>query len=187
MKEMEKLKEQVEEKIKTITEQGVQGSNLEVLGKLVDIHKDLKEVEHWENEDGGKAMYRGEYGNRGYGEGYSEGGYGARGNYREGEYEEGNYGRRGNYREGYSEGNYGRRMRDSRGRYKGQEMIDEMDRRYSNYSEGREQYGAEGKSLEELEYMMDAVYDFIKMLKQDVRSQKEMQIIDKGLKKLENV
>ena len=171
--DIERLKKEVEKKIDSLVEQGITSTaTIDALDKLVDMDKDISEIMKME-----KYKYQGEYG--------EYGNYGR--NYMEGEYNEGNYGRRGNYREGYQEGNYGRRMRDSRGRFKGHEMIDEMDRRYSNYSEGREQYGAEGKSIEELEYMMDAVYDFIKMLKQDVRSQKEMQIIDKGIKKLENV
>ena len=166
----ERVIKEVDKKIDTLVEQGLTSTaTIDALDKLVDMKKDLMEIEKME-----KHKYQGEYGEYG--------------NYMEGNYSEGGYGRRGNYREGnYNEGNYGRRMRDSRGRYRGHEMLDEMDRRYSNYSEGREQYGAEGKSIEELEYMMDAVYDFIKMLKQDVRSQKEMQIIDKGIKKLENV
>ena len=169
----ERVIKEVDKKIDTLVEQGLTSTaTIDALDKLVDMKKDLMEIEKME-----KYKYQGEYG--------EYGNYGR--NYMEGEYNEGNYGRRGNYRGEYQDGNYGRRMRDSRGRFKGHEMIDEMDRRYSNYSEGREQYGAEGKSIEELEYMMDAVYDFIKMLKQDVRSQKEMQIIDKGIKKLENV
>lgn len=181
MKEMEKLKEQVEEKIKTITEQGVQGSNLEVLGKLVDIHKDLKEVEHWENEDGGKAMYRGEYGNRGYGEGYSEGGYGARSNYREGE--------------------YGARRRDSRGRYmergvdaryRGEEPLNDMHDNYRGYMEGREEYnrgsyGAKHDSMEALKYMLESAVDFFEMLKQDANSQEELELVKKYANKINEI
>lgn len=171
----EKIIKEIDKKVDALVEQGISSSaTIDALDKLIDMKKDMMEIEKMEGH-----KYRGEYGE--YGRNYMEG------NYSEGGYNEGNYGRRGNYREGYQEGNYGRRMRDSKGRFRGHEMIDEMDRRYSNYSEGREQYGAEGKSIEELEYMMDAVYDLIKMLKQDVRSQKEMQIIDKGIKKLENV
>lgn len=176
--DFEKLLKEIDNKIEALTSQGISSTTtIDALDKLVDMKKDLMEIKKMETH-----KYQGEYGEYGnYGRNYMEG------NYNEGNYNEGNYGRRGNYRGEYQEGNYGRRMRDSRGRFKGHEMIDEMDKRYSNYSEGREQYGSEGKSIEELEYMMDAVYDFIKMLKQDVRSQKEMQIIDKGIKKLENV
>lgn len=183
MEKFEKLMKQVEDKIEGISEQGVQGNNLEVLGKLVDIQKDLKEIEHMSK---GKS-YSGEYGN------YSEGGYGARGNYREGSYNAGNY-NAGNYNEGnYGNDNYGRRGVKGTGRgrrrYRGDDMIDEMDEQYGRYSEGREQYregnyGAEEQTMRSLEYMLDAVTDFVRMLKQDASSQKEAQLIDKKIKKL---
>ena len=41
--------------------------------------------------------------------------------------------------------------------------------------------------MQALESMMEAVVDFVKMLKQDAGSQKEMQLIEKYIKKLENV
>ena len=169
----ERIIKEVDNKIDTLVQQGLTSTaTIDALDKLVDMKKDLMEIEKME-----KGKYQGEYG--------EYGNYGR--NYMEGEYNEGNYGRRGNYREGYQEGNYGRRMRDSRGRYRGHEMIDEMDRNYGNYSEGREQYGAEGQTIQALESMMEAVVDFVKMLKQDASSQKEMQLIEKYIKKLENV
>lgn len=176
--EKEKILKDIDNKITTLTEQGLTSTaTIEAIYKLVDIKKDMLEIEKME-----KHKYKGEYEEYGnYGRNYMEG------NYSEGGYNEGNYGRRGNYREGYQEGNYGRRMRDSRGRFKGHEMIDEMDRNYGNYSEGREQYGAEGQTMQALESMMEAVVDFVKMLKQDASSQKEMQLIEKYIKKLENV
>lgn len=173
--DIERLKKEAEKKIDNLVEQGITSTaTIDALDKLVDIVKDVGEMEKME-----KHKYQGEYGN--YGRNYMEG------NYNEGNYNEGNYGRRGNFREGYQEGNYGRRMRDSRGRFRGHEMIDEMDRNYGNYSEGREQYGAEGQTMQALESMMEAVVDFVKMLKQDASSQKEMQLIEKYIKKLENV
>ena len=173
----ERIIKEVDNKIDTLVQQGLTSTaTIDALDKLVDMKKDLLEMEKME---GGK------YGN------YSEGNYSRNyreGNYGEGSYNEGNYGRRGNYREGYSEGgSYGRRMRDSRGRFKGHDMIDEMDEHYGRYSEGREQYGAEGQTMQALESMMEAVVDFVKMLKQDAGSQKEMQLIEKYIKKLENV
>ena len=174
----ERVIKEVDKKIDTLVEQGLTSTaTIDALDKLVDMKKDLMEIEKME-----KHKYQGDYGEYGnYGRNYMEG------NYIEGGYNEGNYGRRGNYRGEYQEGNYGRRMRDSRGRYRGHEMIDEMDRNYGNYSEGREQYGAEGQTMQALESMMEAVVDFVKMLKQDASSQKEMQLIEKYIKKLENV
>lgn len=179
----EKILKEVDKKIDTLVEQGLTSTaTIDALDKLVDMKKDLMEIE---------KMEMSQYSN------YSEGrGYGARGNYREGGYSEGNYneggyGRRGNFREGgYGEGgNYGRRGRDSRGRYRGEEMLDEMNEQYRNYSEGREQYrqgnyGAENKKIESLEYMMECATEFVKYLKENADSQEEKKIIDKHIKKM---
>lgn len=179
-----KIKEKVGEKIDGLIEQGITSSNLDALDKLIDMMKDVHEIEKIEKE-GGHMMYR-------------EGGYGARGNYREGgysdgNYNEGNYSRRGNFREGYQEGgNYSRRDRDSRGRYRGEEMIDEMYSAYGDYEEGREQYnrgnyGAENKEIESVEYMMGCVVDLIKYLKDNANSQEVKKIIDKHIKKMQEM
>lgn len=88
----------------------------------------------------------------------------------------------------YSEGSYrehdmyGRRQRDSRGRYKGHEMMDDMYRGYEEYSEGKERYkrgsyGAKEDTMKSLEYMLESMVDFVEMLKQDANSQEEMELI----------
>lgn len=88
----------------------------------------------------------------------------------------------------YSEGSYrehdmyGRRQRDSRGRYRGHEMIDDMYRGYEEYSEGKERYkrgsyGAKEDTMKSLEYMLESMVDFVEMLKQDTNSQEEMELI----------
>ena len=88
----------------------------------------------------------------------------------------------------YSEGSYrehdmyGRRQRDSRGRYKGHEMMDDMYRGYEEYSEGKERYkrgsyGAQEDTMKSLEYMLESMVDFVEMLKQDTNSQEEMELI----------
>lgn len=43
----ETICKQVEERIKEIGEEGIQGDNLIALSKLVDIHKDLANEEYW--------------------------------------------------------------------------------------------------------------------------------------------
>ena len=88
----------------------------------------------------------------------------------------------------YSEGSYrehdmyGRRQRDRRGRYKGDEMMDDMYRGYEEYSEGKERYkrgsyGAKEDTMKSLEYMLESMVDFVEMLKQDTNSQEEMELI----------
>lgn len=91
---MERLCRLLEEKIGEHAERGLTTSNIDLVGKLVDIYKDIKNTEYWEM----KADYYLEQ---------MEGGY-------SGDYP-GNYsGDGGNRGEGYSGA---RRKRDSRGRY----------------------------------------------------------------------
>lgn len=153
--------EQVEEKIRIILDEGIHSENLETLGELIDIHKDLCNEKYWKKKEEVMDMNY----NRGYGE---------YGNY--GEY--GEYGRR----RRDSRGRYMRRGVDSR--YQGHEMIDEMHDGYQEYSEGREaynrgNYGAKNDTMKSLDYMLQSVTQFIEMLKQDASSQEEMELIKK--------
>lgn len=82
---------------------------------------------------------------------------------------------------------YGRgRRRDSRGRYKGHDMIDEMSDYYGEYMETRDgrSYGGREDSIKSLDYMMASVYDFVCMLEQDAKSDEEMDIIRKYARKI---
>ena len=139
---------------------------------MIDIKKDIAKIEKEEQE----MMYS-NY--RGYGE-YNEGGnYGRRGVPGSG---------RGRYNEGsYSENNsYGRRgvKGTGRGRYRGEEAMDEMAYHYGNYSESSGQYGAEGETMKSLEYMLESVVDFIKMLEEEAGSQEEVKLIKHYTKKI---
>lgn len=92
----------------------------------------------------------------------------------------------------YGRDTYGRRSRDARGRYTGhnpEDKIDEMYMNYQAYSEGREaygrgNYGAREESMECLEYMLESMVDFVKMLKEEANSQEELELIHKYLKKI---
>lgn len=95
----------------------------------------------------------------------------------------------------YSEGSYrehdmyGRRQRDSRGRYKGHEMMDDMYRGYEEYNDGKERYkrgsyGAKEDTMKSLEYMLESMVDFVEMLKQDANSQEEMELIKHYTRKI---
>ena len=82
---------------------------------------------------------------------------------------------------------YGRgRRRDSRGRYKGHDMIDEMSDYYGKYMETRDgrSYGGREDSIKSLDYMMASVYDFVCMLEEDAKSDEEMDIIRKYARKI---
>lgn len=171
---MEKLKEEVEKGIDSIVEQGIKSENIEALYQLVDIHKDLANEEYWKNkEEVMKMRYRGygEYGNEYGRDSYNEGGsYGRRQRDSRGRYMEGSYGRRGVPGTG-------------RGRYRGEEMMDEMAYHYGNYSESAE-YRAQGETMKSLEYMMESVVAFVKMLQEEASSQEEMQLIKRYAKKI---
>lgn len=167
----EKLKEETEKFIECLLEEGLNSSNVELLGEVVDIHKDLANEEYWKNKEEVMSMRYSNYGR----ESYREGNYG-RDSYRDGQYSA-----------------YGRRRRDSRGRYmesgrgqryRGHDMIDEMSEHYGTYSEGRERYGAKEDTMMSLEYMLESMVDFVEMLHEDASSQEEVNLIKKYTKKI---
>lgn len=144
---LDKVKQLLQENSGEIT-----GNTLEAIGDLVDIYKDIANVEYWcEKEE--SEMY-GRYGRDYYG----------RDNY-------------GNYDRSYGRDSYGRRERDSRGRYRGHEYMDEMYDEYSKYMEGRSRYGANEDTKKSLEYMLRSMEDFARMLKEDAGSEEEVQMI----------
>jgi hypothetical protein len=170
---IEKVTEEVDKSITRIMQQGVQTNNVDFLYKMIDIKKDIAEIKKEEQE----MMYGNyvNYGRDSYGE-YSEGSY--------------NGGRRrdsrGRYMEGsrYNEsGRYSERGKDSK--YRGHEMIDEMDEYYGNYMEEKE-YGNYGgaETMKSLEYMLESVVDFIAMLKKEATNQEEINLIKKYTKKI---
>ena len=166
------IKKNVEEEINKIQQEKVKRENTDYLYRLVDIYKDLGEIEM--QKEGINMRYKGQYGE--YGEG-SMGGYG-----------EGSYGRRGvpgSGRGRYSEGSFGRRgvKGTGRGRYRGEEMMDEMMYHYGNYSEGSS-YGAEGEAMESLSNLMESAYEYFKELKENANSQEEIKMMEHYFKKM---
>ena len=155
---IKKLKEEIDKNIKEISNIGI-----DFLSKVVDIKKDIVEIEKEEN-----MRYR-TMGNYGEYDEYSDGSYGRRGVKGTG---------RGRYRGGRGSG-----------RYRGQEMLDEMQYSYGEYSDNREQYndgnyGAKGDTMKSLEYMLESVVEFMEMLKQDATSQEEVELIKHYSKKI---
>ena len=164
-KVLDKLKEETDKSMKRVLEQGVQTNNVDFLYKMIDIKKDIAEIEKEEQE-----MMYGNYGNYGrdsYGE-YSEGGNYSGGRRRDS---------RGRYMEG---GSYGRRgvPGSGRGRYRGEEMMDEMAYHYGNYNEGREQYGADEETMKSFKYMLKSFKDYYKHLKEEASSQQEVKMLE---------
>ena len=174
---MEDLKTKVHEAISKVVEEDNILGNVDLLYKLVDIHKDISNEEYWKEKEENMKI---RYGN--YGEEY--------GNYGREQYGRDNYGN-------YSEGSYGRRMRDSRGRYtgeygrryRGEEMVEDMHDAYREYAEGREQYGrgnygAKEDTMKGLRKMLESATDFVDMLKRDASSQEEAQMIQEYTRRM---
>ena len=158
---IEKVTEEVDKSIKRIMEQGVQTNNVDFLYKMIDIKKDIAEIKKEEQE-----MMYGNYGNYdNYGEYDRSYGGGRRRD------------SRGRYMEG---GSYGRRgvPGSGRGRYRGEEMMDEMAYHYGNYNEGREQYGADEETMKSFKYMLKSFKDYYKHLKQEASSQQEVKMLE---------
>ena len=163
----EKIKSETESLIEGILEEGIKIDNIDYLYKAVDIHKDIANEEYWKVKEENMMRYRG----------YSEGSMG-------------NYGEYGD--------SYGRRMRDSRGRYmargydakyRGEEVMGDMHESFQAYSEGKEaygrgNYGAKQDTMKSLDYMLQSMVDFVKMLKEDAESQEEIDLIKKYTHKI---
>lgn len=158
---IDKVTEEVDKSIKRIMEQGVQTNNIDFLYKMIDVKKDIAEIEKEEQE-----MMYGNYGNYdNYGE-YDRS-YGG--------------GRRRDSRGRYMEGDsYGRRgvKGTGRGRYRGEEMMEDMMYHYGNYNEGREQYGADEETMKSFKYMLKSFKDYYKHLKDEASSQQEVQMLE---------
>lgn len=82
-----------------------------------------------------------------------------------------NYGRD-SYR-GYND--YGRRGYDTK--YKGDDHLNRVYEDYGRYEEEKQRYGANENTKRSLQYMLKSMEDFARMLKEDARSQEEVQMI----------
>ena len=156
---LDKLKEETDKSMKRVLEQGVQTNNVDFLYKMIDIKKDIAEIEKEEQE-----MMYGNYGNYGRDSDMMYSGGRRRDS-------------RGRYMEG---GSYGRRgvPGTGRGRYRGEEMMDEMAYHYGNYNEGREQYGADEETMKSFKYMLKSFKDYYKHLKEEASSQQEVKMLE---------
>lgn len=161
---LEDLLKKTEKKLEEIATVGITTENLDNLGKLIDIHKDIKNEDYWKAKEE-NYMYREDYGNYGnYGGGRSRD---SRGRFM-----------------GMNEDTYGRRGR----RYRGHDYLDNMNEDYTRYQEGRDMvnrgnYGAKEDTVKSLDYMMESVACFVDMLKEEA-SPEEMEIIRKYTRKI---
>lgn len=173
---MHKLAQDIKKEIKQIEETGLNAGNLDAVGKMVDIYKDIKEI----NEMEGNEMRDYRYGREDYTYNEGRGGYGARmrdsrGRYMEGDYNEGrgsNYGRGGNFI------NMDPRMWDRLERImEGAEM----------YEYGRDRYrggGSEERMIDGIEKLMYAVCTFVESMMDFAETPQEKEIIRKHVQKM---
>lgn len=173
----DKIKALVIKELEQFSEDELNDEDLDILYKLVDIDKDLENIDYWKTK---KEVMKMGYN---YG-GYSDGGY-SDGGYSEGGYS-GNYGRRGVPGSGRGR---------SRGRYRaggyseGEEMLEDMKESYGAYSESRNaysrgNYGAGQDSMKALEDTMELFTEFTQKMVQEVDSPEAKQIIRKHLKRI---
>lgn len=158
---LDKVKEKTEYIITDILESGINNENIDMLGKVIDIHKDMANEEYWQIKEE-NIMYRDD---------------------RYNDYPSMNYGaRRRDSRGRYMEGSRNRR-------YRGHDMIDKMYDTYSTYMGDREEmnhgnYGAKDDTMKSLEYMLQSAYDFMCMLSDDADSQEEVELIQRYARKM---
>lgn len=148
----------VEKYINVIIEDGLGKEDVELLGDLVDIHKDMKKEEYLEKEE--KSMYY----NR-----YNEGTYG-------------NYGRQGMKGTGeYSRYNGGR----GSGRYRGEDMLNTAYEAYRDYNRDME-YGNYGtrESMQKIEIMADSLMDFVEHIMETAKTPEEKELIQRKIQEL---
>ena len=159
-----KTKSEVEKIIKQITESGLQVANVELLYKLIDIHKDIENEKYWKEKEE-ESMYRG----RDY---FMDDSYnGGRSRDSRGRYMDGSYGRRGVPGTG-------------RGRYRGYDMIEEMGEHYGDYSEGRETYGNDRETEKSFDKMLQSLEDFTYLIMQEADSQDKIEKVRKTARKI---
>ena len=180
MEELRALKELVVKELKEVGNKGLTSSNLESTYKLIDILKDLVEVES----EGQEMHQNGQYGRAPM---YNQNGYGARG------YNEGGYNER-SYNEGYNNGSYmGDYSARGNGRsYNGYDnrMKDRINRvidgaEMYEYGRDRYQHGGSHEAMEEgLEKMMYAICMLVETAMDAAQSPKEKEIVRKHIQKL---
>ena len=159
-----KTKSEVERIIKQITENGLQTANVELLYKLIDIHKDIENEKYWKEKEE-ESMYRG----RDY---FMDDSYnGGRSRDSHGRYMDGSYGRRGVPGTG-------------RGRYRGYDMIEEMGEHYGDYSEGRDNYGNDRETEKSFDKMLQSLEDFTYLIMQEADSQDKIEKVRKTARKI---
>lgn len=161
-----KANEEVERIIKTITENGLQTANVDLLYKLIDIHKDIKNEEYWKEKEE-NMMYRGRdyFMHDSYNGGRSRD---SRGRFMD------SYGRRGVSGTG-------------RGHYRGYDMIDEMGRHYGDYIDGHERYGNDNETEKSFDKMLECFEGFAFSIMEEANEPEKVEKIRRTAKRISDM
>ena len=165
----QKLNDKIDEKLTEMSDNNFENTKIETLGMLVDIKKDIANMEYWKNKEEVMNMrrYRGDI--------------------------EMDYGRRGVPGTGRRYRNdYGRRGVPGTGRrYRGEDKMEEMMDHYIDYNEASSDvyngnYGAEDEMVKSVEGIMKNVYEIVEELT-ETDSPEVMHIIQKYAKKIQGM
>lgn len=170
---MHKIAKDIKKELKQIGETGVNAGNLDAIGKMVDIYKDILEIDEMEGEEMREYGYGYDTYPYNEGRGHNRDNYGARMRDSRGRYmESGTYGRGGNFI------NIDPRMWDRLER-----IMDGADM----YSYARDRYrggDSEERMEDGLEKLMYAVCTFVESMMDFAETPQEKEIIRKHIQKL---
>lgn len=169
---MEKIKRAIDKEIETIACNEINQSNVDILGKLIDMKKDIADSEYYDTVR--EAMNMRYYDDDDM--------YGAR-----------RRDSRGRYMGGREDMSRYSPRRSSYGHHMPMEYFDKMMDGYEEYMEGMEKYHRSGnygdrdKSLEALEYMLDGMVEAIEHLQENADSPEVIDLIKKYAKKIKEM
>ena len=146
-------------------ESGIDSGNIDVIYKLVDIHKDIANEEYWEAKKEAMDMRYRDYEDEGYGRRRRD----SRGRYMEGR------SMRGNYNHHMPEMYWDRVMDGYDGYMEGRDM-----HRRGNYN-GKEQ------SVESLERMLEGIVAFVEEIQNDPEQHEEKEVVNHYIRKLKEM
>lgn len=168
--EMETLLKKVKKELDAIADKGITSSNLETTYKLIDIYKDIKEVDGMEMKNYDR-----------YNDYDGRGDYNARGGGRGGSYDDKYYIERFNNNDRY--GHYPLDERNER-------YLTRMREGIYDYNAGRMRYrdgGSDQRMIDGIEMTMGAIVNFVESLMDCAETSQEKEIVRKYVNKIKNV
>lgn len=158
---LDEISEQIEKKVKALNEQGIQQTNIDYLGKLLDGQKDILKIKGMEDKNMRYMTGRGD----------------------DMRYSTGTPDRFDRYSGGRRRDSQGRYMGNMR--YRGDDMIEDLHESYGNYMEGK-QYGRYGSPEidKAFDYMLESAEDFFNHLFEESDSPEQMEKIRKVARRI---